>query len=116
MERCTKCGSQKILKNDVLECIFCAGKKQGVAKPGYKPPVDPGEASMKKLLNGVKVPAPQQTTSIGTEQFTFPPREHGSVNDALRIMETLPMPSDMKQFKQIIKIIGQLEKLIEVQQ
>lgn len=112
MERCEKCGSQKILKNDVLECIFCIGKKQGVAKPGYKPPIDPGEEGIKKLLNGVPAANIHFTTgaSGGSNAiYTETPQT------ALDIMKRLSMPSDMKEFKQIKKIIAQLEKLIEVQ-
>lgn len=107
MERCEKCGSQKILKNDVLECIFCIGKKQGVAKKGYIPAVDPGE---KYFTNGKAQTGAVQVSS----KSVITNRNYHTANEALDIMKQLPMPTDIKKFKQITKIIAQIEKLIEV--
>jgi len=111
MERCEKCGSQKILKNDVPECIFCIGKKQGVAKPGYITVKDPGEKGIRKLLEEHQVPVLGKTIGTGSPAISV----STNVQSALNIMQNLSMPDDLKQFKQIKKIISQLEKLIEVQ-
>jgi hypothetical protein len=117
MERCNKCGSQKTLKDKDLVCIFCVGKKQGMAKPGYVPPIDPGEAGIQKVLKTAKVGVDTLETkgsklgSIGIVGGSLPP----STQSALKIMQSLSMPDDIKQFKQIKKIIQQMEKLIEVQ-
>lgn len=114
MERCDKCGSMKILRNDVPTCIFCVGKKQGVAKAGYVPAIDPGEKGIQKILKDAKVE--KDTLSIktnGTPQI-LASNSAGNAGQALVIMKSLPMPNDVKKFRQIKKIIVQIEKLIEV--
>lgn len=108
MELCTTCNSQKILKEKELVCIFCTGKKQGVAKEGYVAPIDPGEKGLADLLGNGHVAQIKRTAPI--VKPTKPTL--GNAQTALEIMNNLPMPNDIKQFKQIKKIIKQLEILV----
>lgn len=104
MRACTKCGSAMITQNNKFICFVCPGKKQGVSKPGAVAAIDPGEAYFAK---GKSTATPQ----MGTATVQYMPPAGGSVADALKIMKTLAMPDDIKQFKQIKKIISLLEKL-----
>jgi hypothetical protein len=112
MKRCPKCGGQLMLKNDSLVCLWCPSKKQGVAKPGAVAAIDPGEAFFEKS----KQAAVQEKGAVrGKAALALPVSVNNTAEAALDIMKSLPMPDDIKQFKQIKKIVDLIEKLIEVQ-
>ena len=107
MQVCEKCGSQKILENDVPKCIFCFGKQQVEPK---RPPVmieDPGEEKLAKFM-------PQATTGTksAVSRHQVAPKAMGTLQDALTIMQRLPMPKDVKEFRKIQKIIKLMEELV----
>jgi hypothetical protein len=111
MLRCTVCGQEKILRNAEQVCIFCPSKQPAKVDKNYKTPIDPGEKEMQELLTKGKVP------TLVPEKLSYKakillPNEGSTVKAALDIMKALSMPKDIKQFKQIQKIIKLLEKLI----
>lgn len=100
---CPKCRKELLIVDDVLKCIWC----------GLKDPVmgnastveDPGEAELERISKIADVTIPISKTPVKVVKT-------GTIEDAIQIMKVLPMPDDVKQFKQIKKIIGLMEQLI----
>lgn len=113
MQRCEKCGSQKILENDVPTCIFCFGKQSVVSKTPVVLIDDPGEAALATLSSkmGVAKFDKSANTSI-TKTDNKLTIATGNAKDALAILTKLPMPKDVKEFRKIQKIIKLLEELV----
>ena len=83
---------------------------------------DPGDEKMRQMLAaaGVSVPkasAGQKPISLQTAKaeklVTIVESFEDRVRQALEIMKSLPMPSDVKQFKAVHKIIAGMESLLE---
>jgi hypothetical protein len=118
---CPKCRQYKISVNGESRCINCDSNNN--TGSGLVVDIeDPGEEGIKKVLanSGVAVgqggkpptPAPREAN----KQVIAPKVETkatGSVEMALEILRSLPMPKDLKQFKQINKAIKILESLGE---
>jgi hypothetical protein len=119
---CQKCGQSKIQVEGNVKCLLCD------SEPGNSGLVvkveDPGHDAMDKLLSkagvlnvgGGKPPAPikphlEAKAEVTKQYIPTPAVSTTGVFDALAILRALPMPKDIKQFKQINKAIKILEDL-----
>jgi len=95
---CPQCREMRIAVSGVPTCLNCV--KPPRPKHLVKPPnatADPSDKEFRSVVGAtVKVAKP-----IGR-----------TVQEALDIMESLPMPKDIKDFKKIQKVIKQLKDLI----
>lgn len=109
---CPKCRQFKISVNGEARCINCDSNSN--TGSGMVVTVeDPGEEALNGILTktGIKTEANKAIIAPKVEaKQTF---QGASVDDALRILKSLPMPKDLKQFKQINKAIKILESLGE---
>lgn len=103
---CKSCGKAMVSVNGENKCLPCEGKRQ-IVKVQTNIVKDPGHEAMVKMLHG-QVASPIKGTTVVTNA--------GSIEDALRSMKSLPMPDDIKKFKQIKKIIKLLEDLVNPQE
>jgi hypothetical protein len=95
-----------ITENNVPKCLNCAPptRPKHIVKP--PPTTDvPSNSEFAKLIGETVVNQP----IIGKANLIT---TGGTALDALNIMRNLPMPKNMKEFRQIQKIIKQLEKLV----
>lgn len=106
---CPKCNEAMVTENGVPKCINCVEpvRPKHIVKP---PPVTyvPTDSEFKQYIKdaaiGAKMPeVTKLVTKVTTEK---------TAQDALFIMRHLPMPDNEKEFRQIKKIIKQLEKLV----
>lgn len=110
MPTCEHCGNLKVQVNDAFICLSCSGKKSPKPNPNYTPPKDPGEDWFNKGQNSVpEVPksAPIQTIAKPAQSLI------ACVKQAVAIMESAPMPKDIKEFKAVTKAIKYLNALLE---
>jgi len=108
---CKKCGKQLINVQDVNKCIRCEAN----ANISNGPTVaveDPGDEAMQAILKKDGVKIQEASTPTATKLHVVTPTPIGTLDDALKIMKHLSMPDDIKQFKQIKKIIDLLEQLV----
>lgn len=117
---CKTCGQQLLQVEDDGSklCIVCKSKR--LVEGGLQvPQASANEEQVNKVLAAagisVKPAAKPQTVPQGAPVFDAPISAtfEGSVLKALGIMNNLPMPKDIKQFKTISKIITQMESLLE---
>lgn len=108
---CKKCGAERFAVGDsfdstmVIKCLTCESNAKQPSK--VKTTVeDPGHDVLMKVLNLPIVPTISKTVLTRTPVLT------NTVQGALTIMKSLPMPKDIKEFKLINKIITDMEKLI----
>lgn len=109
---CPNCRQEMIAENGKPKCFNC----QPVSRPkhlGPKPkPVTytPTDKDFKQLQKAVEIPVtnPKQLV-VGKAEVVV---QQYSAQDALHIMRNLLLPKDEKEFKQIKKIIKQLEQLV----
>lgn len=98
-----------------LKCEAIAAK--AIAAPAKAlTDVDPGHEAMKAILKDkdVKIPeAPPEPTKESSK--TFATTFEAGIKDALEVLEKLPMPKDLKQFKAVNKAVQQLKKLLPEQ-
>jgi len=116
---CKKCGQDKIDVNGEIRCLVCEAEYN---KPsGLVVKIDdPGEEKMNRVLAAAGVatpkvegkatvpPKPPVSVAVQPEPADF----NGKIQAALNIMQSLPMPKDIKQFKNINKVISSLEKIL----
>jgi len=101
---CPQCKEPMISVNGAPSCITCAKpqRPKHIVKP---PPVGaavPSETDLARMSGISGKTVPKKTTVVVGQ----------TAQDALQIMKHLPMPKDLKEFRQIQKIIKQLEKLV----
>jgi hypothetical protein len=126
--RCTKCGMDRLQVEGVTKCVVC--DVESVSSGLIVDIEDPGEEEINRVLasagvkqlEGSKPPTPIKpeairtviASKVGTQKSTVPQVTCGAtVIEALNILRGLPMPKDLKQFKQINKAIKILESLGE---
>lgn len=99
---CPKCRKSLIDVNGEKRCLRCESNRV-ITESSPTDVKDPGEAELNKVLKDISVVAaiPVKTQAVGH-----------TLDDALKVMKGLPMPDDVKQFKQIKKIIALIEDLI----
>lgn len=107
----------KISGPDGNVCLLCEGKKPGIGNTAPNA-IDPGENKMRAMLAAAGVTlgppkevAPAVPKMIQTEPVVIVLQFSQCVEKALKIMESVPMPKDIKQFKAVNKIISDLKKL-----
>ena len=124
---CTRCGQMKVqTEGGAAQCLSCS---PNIDNPSMVVTIeDPGDDEINKVLEkagvrhlaGSKPPTPIKPEAIRpsiapkveTQKAYVPQVIHGStVESALNILRGLPMPKDLKQFKQINKAIKILESL-----
>lgn len=94
---CPNCREMMITENGAPKCFNCAPSK----KQSKLLAVDiPNDAEFSRVVNQPVLGRAGLVVTGNTAQ------------DALDIMRKLPMPKNMQEFKQIQKIIKQLEKLV----
>jgi hypothetical protein len=119
---CARCGNNMIQVEGNIQCVFCPSSTGGsglVVKTE-----DPGHEVLDKLLTKVGVasipggkpplpvkPEAKQNVIASQIEVKNPSIQIGSIENALDILRNLPMPKDLKQFKQISKAIKILESL-----
>jgi hypothetical protein len=105
---CKKCGRQMVRVDDVNKCFRCESNAQISSGPTVLTE-DPGDEKLSKFLKNQKIPVESLDTVKQVVQ-----KVHGgsTIHDALKIMKSLSLPEDIKQFKQIKKIITLMEQLI----
>lgn len=105
---CSICNRQMIRVGNDTKCLRCDSSKQ-VQTGQVVQTVDPGSDELNKMLKMHKVPNTSEDVSVRVIE-----KLHGGnmVQDALKIMKSQPIPDDVKQFKQIKKIVSLMEKLI----
>ena len=119
---CPICGQDKVQVEGDVKCLMCIGKASGNASGLVVSQEDPGEEALNKLLaktgiakiEGGKPPeAIKPNLAVNKPVISAPvhPLSGASIFDALAILRALPMPKDIKQFKQINKAIKILEEL-----
>lgn len=127
---CQRCGQMKVqIEGGEAQCLLCGSGN--VDNPALVVDIeDPGEEAMNavlaktgvKLMPGTKPVAPEKPIIEANRVINAPKREAKvvvqqtigtTVEDALTILRSLPMPKDLKQFKQINKAIKILETLGE---
>jgi len=92
---CKKCRRALVSVNDVIKCMVCEAN----SRPHSGLVVDtkdPGEGMFNKADTAPKI---LSTKSLNT------------IQDALTIMKSLPLPEDVAKFKRIKKIISLMEQL-----
>lgn len=127
---CGKCGQAKVHVEGNPTCLLCDSDNRN--KSGLVVTVeDPGEEAMRHLLaehnvfmpkagEGSVPPVPAkvispvqkvvpQSTPV-TQNVTF---EH-EIKRAIDLLQKLPMPKDIKQFKAINRAVKTLESILEV--
>jgi len=118
--QCKKCGKDKIDVNGEIRCLICEAEYN---KPsGLTVKIDdPGEEKMSRVLAAAGVATPkvsenrQPSVAIPKAVAQAVPETHdfnGKIQLALNIMQSLPIPKDIKQFKNINKVISSLEKIL----
>jgi hypothetical protein len=123
MPKCPICGLEKIQAGDGLQCLKCDVKvtPSGLVNTAK----DPGDEELSKMLaaSGIMVPRPKPK-EVQEKGSTVPPIAPPTVvlaasapfeeyiGQALKIMKSLPMPKNVKQFKAISKIIVSMENLV----
>lgn len=105
---CPTCRESMITQSGVPICVNCVKPK----RPAHivkVPPVTevPNDAEFSKMAKGHAA-----AVYTGPRGTIAGPIVGKTALDALNIMRQLAMPKDMKEFKQIQKIIKQLEKLV----
>lgn len=97
---CSKCNNALLTVNDVRTCIYCDAKKP--VSGNASTVEDPGEEGLGILLE-----------HKGQEMQRIPISKvsSGTLEDAIRIVKSLPLPEDVKQFKRVKKIIDLMEQL-----
>ena len=115
------CAEHNMMKMQVGQRNICAacdvptGPGSGIVSTK----ADPGTAKIEQMLSAAGIVTPKsqpkvvnsaqiQTPGLEIQKIVAPP----SITMALTIMKSLPMPSDVKQFKKIQKIIRGLEELL----
>lgn len=120
---CGKCGQPRIDVNGIIQCIVCDAPAPTSTLVVDTP--DRGEAEMKRVLarHGIVAPPPSLTGHPNPEKqkaavaaapalVTPAPADFGATIDwMIGVLKTLPMPNDIKQFKQVTKIRTLLEGL-----
>lgn len=96
---CPKCQNALLTVNDVKKCIYCDAKKQ--VEGNASTVEDPGEEGLASFTQKATLP-------ITNVQKMHP---LGTIDDAIKIMRSLPMPDDVKQFRKIKKVIDLMEQL-----
>lgn len=120
---CTNHGEPvaKINGPDGNICLLCEGKKQGEGNTDPNA-VDPGEEKMRMMLAAAGVPVgirKEAGTTVTGQKTVIVPQAivqpsmsfEKCIEQARKIMESVPMPKDVKQFKAVNKIIADLKKL-----
>lgn len=126
MQVCSKCGKEKIGVGSEQQCLRCD------VAPGTSTLVvtaaDPGEEKIAQMLSaaGVVIPKPVNVQGKGLAVPKEKPQAiqpvviqpgmsfEACVQEALKIMEHVPMPKDVKQFKAVAKIVLEMKKLTGV--
>ena len=119
MKTCGKCGQEKISVNEEQKCLRCD------SEPGTSTLMvtadDPGEDKINEMLMKAGVAVPKLSKTPERVQLKQPVQpvvlQQGMpfdmcVKEALKLMQKVPMPKDVKQFKAVAKIIAALEALI----
>ena len=90
-------------------CLKCERAAEKAANPPVAVPViDPGHEMMARLAaNPLAAVRERPPVTVIQPQLV----RGNTVDDALAILRSLPMPADIKQFKTIAKVIKQLETL-----
>jgi len=103
---CLQCGNPNIETPEGAKCIPCSLKapKRSHLTVDIE---DPGEEAFKAVLNGAAIKATKAKVTVAASTT------RGTVDDALAIVKSFPIPSDLKQFKKIKKVIDLLESLKE---
>jgi hypothetical protein len=95
---CPKCGNGYIDVNGEKKCLRCASNRN-INESSPTDVKDPGESELQKVFKDIEIAVKPVAVKSGT------------IDEALKIMKSLPMPDDVKQFKQIKKIIALIEDL-----
>jgi len=108
---CGTCGKALISVNDIKKCLRCEANKNisSVVQPA-EILNDPGEDEITRVLAQRGVIC--QSTPSGAAKSLKNDTKSTSLPEILGFMRSLPMPDDIKQFKQIKKIITLLEKVV----
>jgi len=106
---CPTCRELLVAQNGVPTCFNCSARKPSSKKTPVAVDI-PNEKEFNEVM--------KQESGKTYDPAKAPVGKAGMVvtgntaHDALRIMRSLPMPKNMQEFKQIQKIIKQLEKLV----
>lgn len=119
MQVCGKCGKPKIGVGSEQQCLKC-DVPAGTSTLRVTAE-DPGEEKINQMLMaaGVAVPKGAKIAQPATPQAKAQPVViqpgmpfEDCVREALKIMQHVPMPKDVKQFKAVAKIVAAMEALI----
>lgn len=108
---CSKCKDMMVTENGVPKCFNC----MPVRKSKLVATEIPNDKTFRQVMKESNAPSLPQSqrkapvVQVGKAEMVV---TGNTAQDALAIMKNLPMPKDMKEFKQIQKIIQQLEKLV----
>ena len=112
---CDTCRQPQIAVNGVYKCFHCENKKPAKAVL-VNTAKDPGESKLAMASQGAVKDAGVFVKGKAEASNLTVKKPSSTVDDALSIMKSLPMPEDIKQFKQIKKIIGLMEKFVNPQE
>jgi hypothetical protein len=93
---------------EINKCLRCDNNRQISTGPVVQTS-DPGSDELNRMLKMHKIPSNTEEPVI---KIAERPSSMHTVQDALKIMKSQPIPDDVKQFKQIKKIVSLMEKLI----
>ncbi len=121
---CSKCSRPKIAVGSDVKCIIC---DNGEAKSGItSTAVDPGEDKLSQLLAAQGVAAARPIVNDRPVAVAPSPRPvspvkapvpgipvNAAIQQILGNLRSLPMPTDLRQYKQISRAIKALETALE---
>lgn len=128
---CQRCGQPKLQVEGAIKCIMCEGPQQPssglvvtVADPGHDAMrrvlaeqnvfVPKADDSAKPLVSKPQVtskaPSVQPERTIIAQNVTF----ESVIKQAIDLLQNLPMPKDIKQFKSVNRAVKTLESILEV--
>jgi uncharacterized Zn finger protein (UPF0148 family) len=113
---CKKCGKDKIDVDGEIRCLSCEATPNPPSGLVVKVD-DPGEERMRQVLasSGVAIPKAVRSERVVEtirEVSKLPLTIEEQVNKVIQILNTLPMPKDIKQFKAINKAVKAVEKIL----
>lgn len=126
---CQKCRRPRIMVNGETKCLICEPSASGPVGP-TSTVQDPGEEKMRGMLAGKGVvvppskveqkPSPGVAALVDVQDKLTVYNKPSTINDkeacvkgAISWLRAMPMPEDVKQFRNIQKIVKSLEDLLE---
>lgn len=110
---CRKCGTPLIKQmgeesSMVLDCLICTAKRPCM-KPSTVTVSDPGHEA---IMGTIGVPVSESDGNVAVAPVIRKAvKSTGTIQQAIEILEGLPMPGSMQEFKKLRKVIETLKSL-----